>query len=88
MSKKFEINNPAETFITREHPATVGRPKSKGETKDKRTNLLFYPSVYEDLRKIATMKQTSVNDLINTLAEEFIEQEQDAIEMYDKVFKD
>ena len=56
------------------------------ERKSKRLNLLLQPSVLENLSKIAHMKQTSVNDLINSALKNYAETEKDSISMYDKVF--
>lgn len=62
-----------------------GRPISDEETKSKRVNLLMYPSLYEDLTKVANIFDTSINDLINTLAREYVEQNEEAIKAYDKL---
>lgn len=93
--KEFNLDNPAMNFVTppdaQEKKATKatskGRPKSKAETKSERFNILMKPSTVEALKKLATMKQTSVSGIINDLAEGFIEDEQEALKMYDKVFK-
>lgn len=63
-----------------------GRPASTEETKSKRVNLLMLPSVYTDITKIAAMKRTSVNDLVNTLLQEHIEENKELLEKYDQVF--
>lgn len=42
------------------------------ETKSVRLNLLLRPSLFDDLRRIAWLNHTSVNNLINTIAEEYI----------------
>lgn len=65
-----------------------GRKPSKEETKTKRLNLLMLPSVYEDITKIAAMKRSSVNELINTVLQEYIADNQELITKYDEVFKD
>lgn len=65
-----------------------GRKPSKEETKTKRLNLLMLPSVYEDITKIAAMKRSSINDLINTVLKQYISDNQELIEKYNEVFKD
>jgi len=67
------------------HP-THNKPM-KVETKSKRLNLLIQPSLFEDISKIATMKQTSVNDLINTLLSDCKENNIELVKSYNKVFK-
>ena len=64
-----------------------GPKKSTEETKSKRFNLLLFPSVHEDLQKIATMKQQSANDLVNSLLKDFINENQALIEKYNEAFK-
>ena len=59
----------------------------KPETKSKRLNLVMRPSLLVDIGKIAIMQQTSVNDLINRVLEEYKDQEAETITKYDKVFK-
>lgn len=56
------------------------------ETKSKRLNLLLYPSLLENLKKIAAMQRTSVNDLINTVLDDYTEKEADQIERYNQIF--
>lgn len=102
MAKKNfnDVSNPALQFMTQpKEPATAdqkevsratvtkrGRPTSKKETKTKRLNLLMFPSVYEDIGKIATMNRTSTNNLINTILQEYIDNHQELIEKYTDVF--
>jgi len=43
------------------------------EAKSKRFNMLIRPSVFSHLKKISESKGTSVNDLINTIVENYIE---------------
>jgi predicted HicB family RNase H-like nuclease len=56
------------------------------ETKSRRLNLLLQPSLLDNMTKIARMKQTSVNDLINTVLRSYIEQEATVVERYEEVF--
>ena len=89
MTKKTHtgIENPALQFIS--NAETTSREQKQAtdqQTKSKRLNLLLRPALLEDLKKIAAMRQTSVNDLINTVLAEFTEHETDQIEKYDSVF--
>lgn len=56
------------------------------EIKNKRFSLLLKPSVYNDLKKIAVMEQTSINELVSKISEEYIYQNHKKLEVYDKVF--
>lgn len=58
----------------------------RGERKKKRLNLTIYPSLLEDMQKIATMKQSSVNDLINEVLIEYAEQQAETIQKYNDIF--
>lgn len=85
--------SPALAFITepfeeadKKRLLTSENKKKNVETKSKRLNLLVKPSIYEDLEKIATMKQTSVNDLINRVLEDYNDKEKDLIDTYNNVF--
>jgi len=93
MSKDFELNNPASKYINTPDTDNKQITDSKQntvdeETKTKRLNLLIKPSVYEQFKKVATMEQDSVNNLINNIMENVVEENKDKIEVYDKVFKD
>lgn len=72
--------SPAKSFIT---------PPEQEErrTKSRRANHSFYPDVYEELGKVAKMQETTVNDLLNVLAEKYVKEHTDLIELHDKVFK-
>lgn len=61
-------------------------PPPAAETKSRRLNLLLQPSVMDDLSKIAHMKKTSVNDLINTVMREYANENQALVEKYIEVF--
>jgi predicted HicB family RNase H-like nuclease len=56
------------------------------ETKSRRLNLLLQPSLLENMSKVARMKQTSVNDLINKVLKDYTERETTTIARYDEVF--
>lgn len=66
-------------------PTTQATPGK--ERKSKRLNLLMLPSVLEDLSKVATMRRTSVNDLINTIAKAYVEENRELVKQYDEVFE-
>jgi hypothetical protein len=61
-------------------------PNDGKETKSKRLNLLLQPSVFEDVTKIAHMKRTSANDLINAILKDYAEREAETISKYNAVF--
>lgn len=93
MNKKLNINNPADKFINTDKKQgtdnTGNTPNTvdADETKSKRLNLLVKPSVLDQFKKIATMEQTSTNDLINQVMENYVSDNKEKIELYDKVFK-
>ncbi len=71
-------------------PAPLKRRSAlkKEETKSKRLNLLIRPGVLKEFAKIAYMRHTSVNDLINRLISEHNAHEADTIRQYDRLFKE
>lgn len=85
VAKKRALNNPAERFIGEAKEVRADNTR-KEETKNTRLNLLMYASVCESMKKIALMKQTSVNDLFNKIAMAYIEEHRDTLEKYDCVF--
>lgn len=90
MAKKdfSNLSNPALQFITgaetHNAPGTEPTPKEK---RDKRLNLLITPALAEDLKKIATMQQRSINELINIVLKDYAISESETIAKYDDVFK-
>jgi predicted HicB family RNase H-like nuclease len=102
MAKKTFKENPALRFITSTDDANNKQntdntendnitydkhyTDNKHERKSKRLNLLIQPSILENLSKIAHMKQTSVNDLVNSVLKNYAETEEETISVYDKVF--
>lgn len=100
MTKKdFKVGeNPALTYISGTQTQQTGSKYNTDntddtlptlatdETKSKRLNLLLYPSLFENLKKIAVMQRTSVNDLINTVLNDYTEKEADQIERYNQIF--
>lgn len=81
-----ENYNPAEAFLSEAAPPPKRKPK--GETKTERVNLLFRPSVKEGLEKLAFVNKTSLNDLLNTISEEYISTHAAEIEKYNNFFKE
>ena len=55
--------------IGKEAQRREAQPKEK---KSKRLNLLIRPSIFEELKKVADAEGASVNDLINSIIEDFI----------------
>lgn len=84
--------NPAEAFITmpatkeEKKPAPAVNVDAKKERKSIRVNLLFKPSVKRNIEKLATMQQTSINDLISVVMEKYIEDNAEAINRYNSTF--
>ncbi|NTW82389.1 MAG: hypothetical protein HGB36_03355 [Chlorobiaceae bacterium] len=58
------------------------------EPKSKRLNLLVRPSMMKDFTKIAYMRRSSINDLINRLIAECVSKDGSLIEEYDRMFRD
>ena len=58
---------------------------NKKETKSRRMNMLFRPTSYAEFQKLAIIKQTSANDLMNTIVENVIEENADVLEAYDRL---
>lgn len=84
--------NPAEAFITmpakkeEPTPAPAVTEDYKRERKSIRVNLLFKPSVKRNIEKLATMQQTSINDLIGVVMEQYIEDNAEMINRYNSTF--
>lgn len=57
-----------------------------GERKSRRLNLLVQPSVLEDISRIATMRRTSVNDLINSVLKDYAQAEAETLARYVEAF--
>ena len=82
------VNNTQDTLNTydthdKQQSENLG---GKKERKSKRLNLLLQPSMLEDLSKIAYMKQTSVNDLINTIIKDYSSEHADVVSWYNQIF--
>lgn len=77
---------PASKRVTPARTPQTQAVARKNERKTKRLNLLLRPSVMEDLQKIATMRRTSVNDLINEALQAFAQKNKPLIIQHDEVF--
>jgi predicted HicB family RNase H-like nuclease len=98
--KSFKNINPANAFISSTQTSedthltdnthnTHNEHKTHNtvETKSKRLNLILRPSLFKEFTKVAHMKRTSVNDLLNQLMTEYIEREAESIQQYNKTFE-
>lgn len=80
---------PADAELTAEPsrttaPSQKGRPKSNRETK-KRISLAIYPSVYNNLQRIAYVKRQSTSDVITRLVMDYVNANADALEEYTRM---
>ncbi len=60
--------------------------EKKEEKKSHKTSVLLKPSLHENLKKIAHMKQTSTNDLINKMIDSYVNENKEDVEQYNKIF--
>ena len=56
--------------------------------KSKRVQMLIYPDVMEDIKKIAHMQRKSVNGLINELLDEYRREHAADLEQYKEIYKE
>ena len=63
-----------------------GRPKEDRELK-KRISLSVFPSLYEDIQKIAYMQRRSISEIVGELLEEYRVKHQNEIMKYEKLKK-
>ena len=56
------------------------------EAKSQRVNLLLRPSLYEDAKKVAAMKRTSVNDMVNDILQSIVNDNKGLIKKYNDFF--
>lgn len=83
--------NPAMQFLSTPEPTKQTKRQAdhaigKQERKSKRLNLLLQPSILDDLTKVAYMRQTSVNDLINTTLKALVKAEASTVDKYNQIF--
>lgn len=72
----------AMAFITR----SQDEEEQAAERKSKRLNLLIKPSLYANMRKIAHMERTSVNNLMDIALNEYAEAHREQIEAYNAIY--
>lgn len=77
-----------ERSIKGEANITQNDLKSKQENKSVRINLLFRPNTKKNIEKLALVNQTSINDFINTVLDEYIAAHADEIAKYDSFFSE
>lgn len=82
MQEKLDNRN----LTQEEQPVKKGRPKENRETK-KRISLAIYPSIYDDIGKIAYVDRESISEVIGRCLENYIKQNQDKIKEYDRIKK-
>ena len=87
MAGKKTFKNPATNFISTAEPEDTIKGSEKEataipkgyklvpESKTVRAQILIRPSTKEALKELAEAKGTSLNDLINTAIEEYIERQ-------------
>lgn len=85
-----ESNSPATAFISQpiEKEAASQNEEKKPERKSVRVNLLFRPSTKDSIDKLAFINKTSINDLINTVLDAYIEEHKADIEKYNSFFNE
>ena len=64
-----------------------GRPKETRETK-KRVSLSLFPSIYEDIQKIAYVQRRSASDLVGKLLERYRGKHEAELAEYEALEKD
>lgn len=67
-------------------PAGQGRPREDRELK-KRISLSVFPSVYEDIQKIAYVQRKSTSELVGDILEKYRREHQDALREYENIKK-
>lgn len=91
MAKSFkDMNDPAASVAERlvqDKPAKTGRPRMSKETRSHRTNILMTPSVYADLKDMATIEGTSVNQILNVLAQDYLRKNSSRLSDYRKAMQ-
>lgn len=76
----------ATEIVVEQKAAKRGRP-CKEKTKSAIIHIHVHPELKENLEKIAKIKATNLTDIVTTLSEEYIAQNEDAIAFYDNVLK-
>ena len=73
---------PAEQTV--ERAEKKGRPYSERETKVRKSFAIF-PSLYEDVQKVAFVKRISISELIADLLRDYVERNKEALSEYDNL---
>lgn len=63
---------------------TKGRPKENREIKQ-RISMSIYPSIYENIKKIAYIERRSISELISECLSIYIEKNQEKVDEYNKL---
>lgn len=79
-SERRARNGSVVAALTNYRPETdgAGRPKSGRETK-KTYTLMFYPSVYENAKFIASLERRSVSDVMGAFLSQYVQNNQDKL---------
>lgn len=77
--------SPAMAFIS--DPEALEAEKAK-KTKTSRMNIMLYPETREKLEKIAYVRRTSANNLLNEIIEEYAAEHKTELAKYDKFFSE
>lgn len=87
MNKEFNLEDPSAPFFDNDAtPAPkTGQSRKERETRSKRSNVLFTPTMYAAMQDLAAIKRTSVNGILNDLAADYIDQHQEELDQYRKV---
>ena len=77
---KFVEQTPIETTSSERR----GRPKENRELK-KRISLSVFPSLYEDIQKIAYVQRKSISEVVQEMMEEYRKRYVEQLEEYDRL---
>lgn len=69
-----------------ESKAEKGRPVENREKRE-RKSLSILPSIYDNAAKIAYVDRTSISEIVSSLLEDYITQNQDKLTEYDRIKK-
>lgn len=59
-----------------------------GEKKTRQATMLFKPSVYSGIKKIAYVKHSSIGGLVGEILEKYVKEHPDIIAKYDELVND
>jgi len=85
-----EKSDTEENLLVKNHVSTRNRKKDKKndkEMKTKRFNLLLFPSLLDNLKKIAYVQKISLNEAVNLAIEFYCNANNDLIEQYTQIEK-